>query len=252
LKRDDGNYDLKVFFFGDEETSVTCDRERIVISTGFDFDHDMVGDLHCPDPNEFCGQVLSEGFCKTHCFNNGFCMNQECQCDEGWTSYNCARKEMVDQCESCAYSGGLRTTCYGDDCICNPSNTTCQCLLGLKTGRECLKLDDKPDDGKTDNGNTDGKGDTGNTDGKGDTDNTDGKGDNGNDTPPTPSNPDKPSTDPLPNPYRESQVIFMVVCVVLVVFILLVYVIVGKKEISSSNDSLSRPMITSQNDQVVL
>jgi len=247
VKKDNGNYDLKVFFSGDEETSVTCDSKRILNSMGFDFDHEMVGDLHCPDPNEFCEQVLSEGFCKTHCFNNGFCNDNECKCDEGWTSYNCARKEMVDQCESCAYSDSLRTTCYGDDCVCNPSNTTCQCLLGLKTGRECLKLDD----GKTDNGNTDGKSDTGNTDGKSD---TDGKkdNDNGNNTPPTPSNPDNTSTDTQPNPYRESQIIYLIVCGILVVIIIGVVLSMRKKEITPLNDSLSRPMMSGQSDQVVL
>ncbi len=55
----------------------------------------MSGYLTCPDPNEFCGQVESEGYCKGGCFGNGICYEKECYCMKGWGNYNCARRVLV-------------------------------------------------------------------------------------------------------------------------------------------------------------
>jgi len=213
LKKEDGKYELQVFFSGggEEGNYVNCSAEGNISATNFAFNHDLVGELRCPDPTEFCEQVLSEGFCKSHCFNNGFCMDNECKCDEGWTSYNCAKKEMVDQCEMCGYSDGLRTTCYGDDCVCNPSNTTCQCLLGLKKGNECVGIDIN-NGGNSDNGN---------------------------------------NSDPQTNPYRESQVIFLAACAILVVIMVAVVLLMRNKQATKLSDSLSQPMMVSQGPAVL-
>ncbi len=57
----------------------------------------LVGVLRCPDPNEFCEQVEIEGNCRGSCFGNGVCIEKECKCYDGWTSYNCAElKEVID------------------------------------------------------------------------------------------------------------------------------------------------------------
>jgi len=138
LKMTDDKYMLQVFFGGDKNY-VNCSKKGNIDSSNFNFTHDIVGGLECPDPNEFCGQVLSEGFCKGGCYGNGKCRNRKCECIEGWTSHNCAKREYVDKCSRCA-NYISKTTCYGNECVCNPSNITCQCALGLKKGAECLNL----------------------------------------------------------------------------------------------------------------
>jgi len=144
-KKKQGNYELQVLFGGGKEgDNVTCSAAGNIDASNFPFKNDLVGVLQCPDPDEFCNQVLSEGFCRGQCFGRGVCSyaSSECICDEGWGSYNCAKKDFTDKCSRCV-SDPLRTSCFGDDeCVCNPSNTTCQCLLGLKTGKECSSGDD--------------------------------------------------------------------------------------------------------------
>ncbi len=55
------------------------------------------GVLRCPDPNEFCAQIETEGNCRGNCFGNGACVKNQCKCNEGWTSANCAEKiEVID------------------------------------------------------------------------------------------------------------------------------------------------------------
>jgi len=139
-KLNKGHYELQVLFGrGKEGDNVTCTTAGQVDASDFPFEHNLVGALKCPDPDEFCNQVLEEGVCKGQCFGRGVCSHWEnkCVCNDGWGSHHCAKKALTDQCSRCT-SDPLRTSCYGDDeCHCNPSNTTCQCLLGLKTGKEC-------------------------------------------------------------------------------------------------------------------
>jgi len=129
IKKAEG-YELEVLF--GNKGSLKCLTEGdIDTNVG-----ELSGKLNCPDPKDFCEQVLSEGYCRGGCFGNGKCENKECNCSDGWGSYNCAKKEMADKCTRCS-SDGLKTTCYGNECVCNPKNTTCMCLLGLKEGKEC-------------------------------------------------------------------------------------------------------------------
>ena len=53
------------------------------------------GVLYCPDPNQFCNQVETEGFCKRGCSGRGSCVNKECQCEDGWTFHDCSKKTYV-------------------------------------------------------------------------------------------------------------------------------------------------------------
>jgi hypothetical protein len=45
----------------------------------------------------------------------------------------------------------LRTTAYGDDCICHDRNMTCQCALGLRTGDECKSKEEDNNNSSNDN-----------------------------------------------------------------------------------------------------
>jgi len=145
LKKSEKKYVLKVFFGGDNKY-VNCSKKGNIDASKFNFTHDIVGVLNCPDPNEFCGQILSEGFCKGGCYGNGKCKDRKCECKQGWTTHNCAKREYVDNCSRCA-NDKFKTTCYGNSCVCNPSNITCQCALGYKTGAECLNISVKVDSG---------------------------------------------------------------------------------------------------------
>jgi len=155
VKSSFGDYQLKVFF-GDKG-SATCYSAGAIKPWGsyFNFNNDFGGELQCPDPNDFCTQILSEGYCKGMCYGNGICRQDGCRCFEGWGSYNCALRQMDDHSSRCDENSNFATS-YGDRCVCNPSNITCQCALGRKTGVECLP---KTDNGTTtnpipDNGNT--------------------------------------------------------------------------------------------------
>jgi len=151
-----GDYQLKVFF-GDKG-SATCYSAGAIKPWGsyFNFNNDFGGELQCPDPNDFCTQILSEGYCKGMCYGNGICRQDGCRCYEGWGSYNCALRQMDDHSSRCDENSNFATS-YGDRCVCNPSNITCQCALGRKTGAECLPKTDNvttttnpiPDNGNT-------------------------------------------------------------------------------------------------------
>lgn len=135
IKKANGKYELRVMFSTD--FYLTCSAAGTIRSDESRSIYDLVGTLECPDPNEFCEQMALEKSCKNSCFGNGVCdENKICQCREGWYFDNCMKRKYVDNCSRCG-SDPLRTTCYGDDCICATWNTTCQCALGLKTGAEC-------------------------------------------------------------------------------------------------------------------
>lgn len=59
---------------------------------------DHTGKLHCPDPSKFCNQVETEGFCKRRCSGRGSCVDKECQCEVGWSSFDCSEKIHVFIC----------------------------------------------------------------------------------------------------------------------------------------------------------
>lgn len=148
-KKEDDNYSLKVQFYVDAH--VTCDRERDIDASDFDFPHSLIGALRCPNPNEFCEKMQSDGsLCKAGCFANGKCVEGRCKCNPGWSdTYGspCEIQTTVDNCPRCTQDP-LRTTCYGNECICNTYNTTCQCLLGLESGPKCSQYLPIPTDPK--------------------------------------------------------------------------------------------------------
>jgi len=82
------------------------------------------GKLFCPDPTKFCNQILTEGNCKGSCFGRGSCVNRQCVCQPGWTFHDCIKKQYVVGCSRCA-SNPSKKTCYGDACVCDPSDTSC-------------------------------------------------------------------------------------------------------------------------------
>jgi len=135
--RNDFSLMIKV---GDKYVYCTEGIAGRIYPSDFGFPNNMKGYLECPDPYDFCDQVRTEGPCKKSCFGNGQCSSDGCKCADGWGSYNCIKKEMVDNCQGCWYEP-YKKTCYGNECICNPSNITCQCLAGLKTGNDCKKID---------------------------------------------------------------------------------------------------------------
>ena len=55
----------------------------------------LVGKLVCPDPNTFCERILSEGNCKGSCFGRGTCVNNKCQCEDGWGFHDCTKNTFV-------------------------------------------------------------------------------------------------------------------------------------------------------------
>jgi len=95
------------------------------------------GVLYCPDPTAFCNQIMNEGYCKGNCWARGSCVNRQCVCNDGWAFHDCRKKQYVDNCARCAGKDPLRLTCYGDECVCNPSDNNCMCMTGAKTGPDC-------------------------------------------------------------------------------------------------------------------
>jgi hypothetical protein len=87
------------------------------------------GKLYCPDPTKFCNQILTEGNCKGSCFGRGSCINRQCVCQDGWTFHDCIKKQYVPNCARCA-SNPSKKTCYGDQCVCDPSDTACTSSAG--------------------------------------------------------------------------------------------------------------------------
>jgi len=126
-----GDYELKVKI---GSSWVTCNKEGPVNAPSRS---GVSGKLDCPDPNDFCNQIETEGNCRGGCFGKGSCVNKQCQCEDGWGFHDCIKKTYTDNCERCAGSDPWRTSCYGDTCECNPNNATCACELGLKTGSVC-------------------------------------------------------------------------------------------------------------------
>jgi hypothetical protein len=120
------SYTLQVLF-GTSYTATCTAAGQINPPTGTG----LGGKLYCPDPTKFCTQVLSEGYCKGSCFGRGTCTNKQCVCQDGWTFHDCVKKTYVDNCPRCA-GNGYKTSCYGDECVCNPSNSSCTAYaLGL-------------------------------------------------------------------------------------------------------------------------
>ncbi len=93
---------------------------------------DLKGRLHCPEPTNYCKRMKGETHCRKNCFGRGECIDNVCHCVDGWTNYNCAYREYQDNCARCdTPETPFNTTCYGDNCVCRPDNTTCMVRLKL-------------------------------------------------------------------------------------------------------------------------
>jgi len=237
LKKEDSSYELQILF--GKVGYATCSAAGAINPSSFSFDNQFGGTLECPDPNDFCEQVLSEGYCKGSCFGNGVCKPDGCKCFEGWTSYNCARRDITDNCSRCDSNSNF-TSCYGDDCVCDPKNITCQCALGGLTGPICLPSprNNTSKDNTTDTGNNNGGGDD---DNGGDNGNTN----NGNNNNNSSSSEEKPSFSS--SEHKMSRNIAMGVVAALIVAIIIVTQYMKRKERSEMR--YSEPMMIFQNNQ---
>jgi len=81
-----GKYYVEV---GIGSTTVKCTSAKSVTVSGY------TGSLVCPDPQSFCEQATSEGYCRRGCSARGSCVNQECVCDDGWTGFDCSYNTYV-------------------------------------------------------------------------------------------------------------------------------------------------------------
>lgn len=67
---------------------VTCTSEGAVSVPGYN------GQLNCPDPNQFC-TISNPTFCEKGCSGRGTCVDNVCQCPEGWAGADCAERLFV-------------------------------------------------------------------------------------------------------------------------------------------------------------
>lgn len=68
--------------------SVTCTGPGPVSVNGLE------GQLNCPDPNIFC-MVSDPQYCEKGCSGRGTCVNNVCQCPEGWEGADCGTRKYV-------------------------------------------------------------------------------------------------------------------------------------------------------------
>jgi len=108
------------------DTVVNCTEEKTVSVSG------MTGVLQCPDPDTFC-TISNPEYCRVGCSGHGTCVDNICQCPEGWTGPDCSAREYVDSCTRCA-NETENTSCFGDLCACNPNatNSTCPVIIENK------------------------------------------------------------------------------------------------------------------------
>jgi len=67
------------------KSTITCQQKGTMTVSGY------YGVVDCPDPLTFCNTVGKE-FCPFNCLGRGTCVNNKCQCNDGYTGYNCAQK----------------------------------------------------------------------------------------------------------------------------------------------------------------
>ncbi len=70
--------------------NVTCTKEGSKSVDGY------AGTFDCPDPNAYC-QTYGTDFCPRGCMGRGNCVENVCQCDEGWGGADCSVKTFVRQ-----------------------------------------------------------------------------------------------------------------------------------------------------------
>ena len=129
-----GDYELQVQI---GSSWVTCENNAKINPPS---KSGLSGKLNCPDANDFCNQITTEGNCRGGCFGRGSCVNQQCECEDGWGFHDCIKKTYTDNCERCAGLDPWRTSCYGETCECNSNNSTCMCELGLMKGSACTTV----------------------------------------------------------------------------------------------------------------
>jgi hypothetical protein len=64
-------------------TSVTCTQAGQMTVDGY------YGSIDCPDPMTFCSTVGVQ-YCPRNCMGRGTCVNNVCQCNEGYSGTDCA------------------------------------------------------------------------------------------------------------------------------------------------------------------
>lgn len=89
----------------------------------------LSGQLNCPDPTEYC-EKATPSRCFRGCSGRGTCNTNVCSCPDGWTGIDCGVRTAVDGCSRCS-SETNTTTCYGNECVCPSSATTCSSSLYL-------------------------------------------------------------------------------------------------------------------------
>ena len=95
-----GNYFIEV---GIGSKTINCTSEKDVTVSGiililkeFSNKKGYTGTFSCPSPNDFCGQIMSEGFCRRKCSGRGSCIHQQCTCVEGWSGFDCSKHTYVN------------------------------------------------------------------------------------------------------------------------------------------------------------
>jgi hypothetical protein len=68
-------------------TTITCTQEGEQTLDGY------YGAFNCPDPMTFCNTV-GQQFCPRNCMGRGTCVNNQCQCESGYSGIDCALGPM--------------------------------------------------------------------------------------------------------------------------------------------------------------
>jgi len=64
---------------------LVCTKEEKKTISGYN------GSINCPDPQTFCNTV-GKKYCPRNCMGRGTCVNNQCQCNSGYTGVDCALK----------------------------------------------------------------------------------------------------------------------------------------------------------------
>jgi len=128
---DDGSMSIAVKI---GSKTVTCQKQGDISVSG------MSGKLSCPDPATFCSRTQVEGYCRRGCMGRGSCVDKECECIGGWSSFDCSIPTYTDKCERCAGLDPWKTSCYADTCVCNPHNGTCMGIVAKASNKSLAHI----------------------------------------------------------------------------------------------------------------